>query len=155
MRFPHVRFTIRRMLTAIAVFVVVLAWLAANVVRDLRLSSYPSPVGQAVDPSPRATASQAMPASPIEWSRYDDERLSAEEGRAIRAATEAIIDPRGPRPNLDETFRYDVSKEDYGWSVMVWRIVEFRDGLPVTAPGAHTGVLLDRNFKVTRITGGE
>lgn len=84
-----------------------------------------------------------------EWHRYDDPRYSADERRAVRAATEAVLDPNRPRPDFDQAFRYSVSQYQEDWVVTVWHVYGFfKDGKPQFVPGGHTGVILDKDFKV-------
>ena len=86
---------------------------------------------------------------------YDDPALSSEERQAVRAATEAVLAPNRPRPNLRRVFRYDVSRRDDGWFVIVWHVYGFsKDGNPQFAPGGHTFVQLNAEFEVVFIMGG-
>jgi hypothetical protein len=80
--------------------------------------------------------------------RYDDPGLSADERKAVRAATEAVMDAERPRPDPDQAFRYRVSRRDGDWVVTVWRVHSFQDGKPRFMPGGHTGVILDQDCKV-------
>jgi hypothetical protein len=83
-----------------------------------------------------------------DWRRYDDPRFSAQEQQAVRAATNAVLDPKRPRPNFDQTFRYIVSKDHGDWMVMVWYVHGFKNEKPQFVPDGYTSVILDKNFKV-------
>ncbi len=148
MRPPRVRCEVRRMMVAVAVVAVM-----------------PTAPGCSVErPSTSATATPSAPTTQDPPYRedpshlYDDPRFSPDERRAVRAATEAVraLEPARPRPNFDDAFRYGVGKEEDGWFVMVTYVHGFdEDGRPRFAPGGHTAVMLDRNFNVKDIIGGE
>lgn len=89
-----------------------------------------------------------------EWRRYDDPRFSAHERQAVRAATEAVLDPKRPRPDFDQAFRYGLSKHDGEWFVIVWHVYGFKEGKPQLVPGGHTGVSLDVDFKAKSVMPG-
>ncbi|HVT89358.1 MAG TPA: hypothetical protein VHD56_10935 [Tepidisphaeraceae bacterium] len=85
---------------------------------------------------------------------YDDARYSAEEKKAMRVATEAVLDPKRPHPDFDQVFRYDVSQSEKGWFVIIWHVNGFKDGKPQFVPGGFTGVQLDQSFKVLQVMPG-
>ena len=97
--------------------------------------------------------SPTAPAAP-EWPRYDDPRLTEDERRAIRAATEAVLDPKRARPDFDKAFRYRVSQDADGWWVTVFHVSGFENGKPQFHPDGYTDVQLDRNFSLLRKMGG-
>jgi hypothetical protein len=89
-----------------------------------------------------------------DWHRYDDPRFSAKKRQAVRAASEAVLDPKGPRPDFDQAFRYSVSKYIGDWVVTVWHVYGFKDGNPQFVPDGDTLVILDNDFKVKSTVGG-
>lgn len=96
----------------------------------------------------RGGAAPTTAASKPGFRRYDDPSYSDGERRAVRAATEAVLDPARPRPDFDTAYRYSVTKYDGDWAVTVWRVHGFSKGRPLFVPGGHTGVTLDRDFRV-------
>ena len=103
-------------------------------------------------------SSSAVPATQAaseEWHTYDDPRYTADEGRAVRAATEVVIDPNRPRPDFDRTFRYSLSQYQGDWVVTVWDVYGFKNGKPQFVPGGYTAVILDKDFKVKSKVLGE
>jgi hypothetical protein len=95
-----------------------------------------------------STTAPTTQAASEEWHRYDDPRYTADERRAVRAATEAVLDPNRPRPDFDQAFRYSVSQYQGDWVVTVWHVFGFEDGKPQFVPGGYTDVILDKDYKV-------
>ncbi|HEV2293980.1 MAG TPA: hypothetical protein VGR35_08990 [Tepidisphaeraceae bacterium] len=125
-----------------------LQWNIYMDVADWKATAAPfeRPAGGGGDGGTTAPTTQASQED--DWHRYDDPRLSADERKAVRAATEAVLDAGRPRPDFDRAFRYRVDQRNGDWVVTVWRVHSFKDGKPRFMPGGHTGVILDSDYKV-------
>jgi hypothetical protein len=82
--------------------------------------------------------------------RYDDERASGAQRRAIRVAAEAAWRGYELTPQLMSQLRFNFLENPQGYDVQVWRVEEGK----VNPLGNFTNVRLDRQFKLLRVTGG-
>src|SRR5688500_11857313 len=82
--------------------------------------------------------------------RFDDPRCSAEQQRAIRAATKAVIGTDQLPGSVTDRLHFSCTESMDGWSLTVW---EFGPE-EVPAPGGFTGVMLNRDFTVRSVVGG-
>jgi hypothetical protein len=82
---------------------------------------------------------------------FDDPRCVPAEQRAIRAATLAVIGTASPSAEMAKELHYNIGPLDGGWLVTVW---EFGPNHP-PVPGGFTNVILNHDFSVRSVMGGE
>jgi hypothetical protein len=95
-------------------------------------------------------ATQAAPDWRGTFYRFDDPRCSADQQRAVRAATKAVTGTDQPSANLAEYLHFSCHESEDDWSVQVWHFGP-NEG-PV--PGGFTSVLLNRDFSLRSVMGG-
>lgn len=81
---------------------------------------------------------------------FDDRRCSADQQRAIRAATMAVIGTDRPSSQVMRRLHFSCTESAKGWWLTIWQFGP--DEVP--APGEFTGVSLDHDFTVRRVVGG-
>src|SRR4051794_26508220 len=71
---------------------------------------------------------------------FDDPRCSADQQRAIRAATKAVMGTDQPPASVAQRLHFSCTGSADGWSLTVWQFAP--NEVPV--PGGFTGVMLNR-----------